>query len=84
MPPRRGSCDGRVIAPDDIANYHAIRPLTNGELASVRIHHPAEVTLDELRALETLATVRACGRVAVVHDDAGTPSHLYFFGHSGD
>ncbi|MEV5631193.1 hypothetical protein [Micromonospora tulbaghiae] len=49
----------------------------------------AQAALDELRrqVFETLAPLaeqRWFGRYAVLHDDAGAPSELYFWGFSGD
>ena len=65
----------------DIAVYHAARPVTPAELASLHIDKPVQTDVADLR---TLATVRSCGRLAVIHDDEGVPTHLYFFGYSGD
>jgi hypothetical protein len=44
----------------------------------------AKLTRDHLAAIEDLAAHRWFGRCAVLHDAAGTPTEIYFWGRSGD
>jgi hypothetical protein len=43
-----------------------------------------KLTRAHVEAIDELAHHRWIGRCAVLHDDAGTPVELYFWGHSGD
>ena len=42
------------------------------------------VTRDHIEAILPLAAYPGFGRFAVLHDETGTPSELYFWGFSGD
>jgi hypothetical protein len=62
--------------------YGTIAPVTAAEaLDRVGV---AKLTRDHLAAIDDLATHRWFGRCAVLHDAAGTPREIYFWGSSGD
>jgi hypothetical protein len=44
----------------------------------------AKLTRAHVEALQGLAEERGFGRCAVLHDDAGEPREIYFWGFSGD
>jgi hypothetical protein len=59
-----------------------VAPVTAAE--AVERTGVAKLTRDHLEAIEDLAPHRGFGRCAVLHDAAGTPTEIYFWGRSGD
>jgi hypothetical protein len=72
----------RVADPGEAATYGLVMPVTADEAAPIT--GGAELTRDHVGALEPLTADRGVGRCAVLHDAAGTPTEIYFWGASGD
>ncbi|MET8066172.1 hypothetical protein [Micromonospora sp. NPDC005313] len=72
----------RVLADGEAPGFGAFAPVTEAEaLERAGVARPTRAHVD---ALAPLAEQRWFGRYAVLHDDAGAPSELYFWGFSGD
>lgn len=63
-------------------DYGVIAPVTESE--AYEVAGATRLTRDHVEAIVPLARYRGIGRVAVLHDDYGTPAELYFWGFSGD
>ncbi|WP_349880712.1 hypothetical protein ABIH81_14205 [Micromonospora sp. HUAS YX12] len=71
-----------VLADGEEPDFGTLAPVTEAEaLARAGVARP---TRAHVQALAPLAEQRWFGRYAVLHDDAGAPSELYFWGFSGD
>jgi hypothetical protein len=72
----------RVLGPGEKPDVLTVEPLTEAEaLEKLGVAKP---TRAHTEALEKLADQRGFGRCAVLHDDAGEPREIYFWGFSGD
>ncbi len=72
----------RVLVDGEEPDFGTLAPVTEVEaLARAGVARP---TRAHVEALEPLAEQRWFGRYAVLHDDAGLPSEIYFWGFSGD
>jgi hypothetical protein len=73
---------GRLFTEHGQPEYGTVAPVTATEaLDRVCV---AKLTRDHVKAIDDLATHRWFGRCAVLHDAAGTPTEIYFWGSSGD
>ncbi|MEV5611097.1 hypothetical protein [Streptomyces sp. NPDC052225] len=72
----------RVLRPGEDPEITTVRPVSAEEAR--RATGTDVLTREHVEAIEPLATERWYGRVAVLHDAAGRPSELYFWGFSGD
>ncbi|MFC0029647.1 hypothetical protein ACFFMM_08940 [Micromonospora chaiyaphumensis] len=71
-----------VLTDGEEPDYGTIQPVTEAEaLERVGV---AKLTRAHVEALEPLAERRWFGRCAVLHDPAGDPREVYFWGFSGD
>lgn len=72
----------RVLDDGEEPDYCTVQPVTEAEsLARIGV---AKLTREHVEALQPLAERRSFGRCAVLHDAAGAPAELYFWGFSGD
>lgn len=72
----------RVVGPGEAAEIAAVQPVTSAEVRG--IVGAGLLTREHVRLLEPLASERWFGRCAVLHDVAGKPQEIYFWGFSGD
>ncbi|MEV6350726.1 hypothetical protein [Actinoplanes sp. NPDC051851] len=72
----------RVIAPGEKPEFGTVEPLSDAE--AVAHAGVAKLTRAHVAGLDGLVAERWLGRCAVLHDEAGEPSELYFWGISGD
>jgi hypothetical protein len=71
-----------VVTDDGMPDHGAVQPVTETEaMEQVGV---ARLTRAHVGALQSLAAERWSGRCAVLHDAAGEPSEIYFWGSSGD
>ncbi|WIM96975.1 hypothetical protein ACTOB_000457 [Actinoplanes oblitus] len=71
-----------MVAPGEKPGFGTVEPVTEAEaLATAGV---AKLTRAHVAAIDDLASQRWFGRCAVLHDDAGSPSEIYFWGFSGD
>jgi hypothetical protein len=73
---------GRMFAQHREPEYGTVVPVTAAEAREAT--GVEKLTRDHLAAIEDLAVYRGFGRCAVLHDAAGEPDGLYFWGRSGD
>ena len=72
----------RVVADGEEPDYGTVQPVAEAEaLERVGV---AKLTRAHVEALEPLANRSSFGRCAVLHDAAGNPEEIYFWGYSGD
>jgi hypothetical protein len=72
----------RVAADGEEPDYGTVQPVTEAEsLERLGVTKP---TRAHVEALQPLAAQRWFGRCAVLHDAAGAPNEIYFWGFSGD
>ena len=72
----------RVLTDGEEPGFGTFQRVTEAEaLARVGVARP---TRAHVEALAPLAEQRWFGRYAVLHDEAGVPSEIYFWGFSGD
>jgi hypothetical protein len=72
----------RVVADGEEPDYGTVQPVAEAEaLERVGV---AKLTRAHIEALEPLANRSSFGRCAVLHDAAGNPDEIYFWGYSGD
>ncbi len=71
-----------VAAESETPGYGTVQPVTDVE--AVERLGAAKPTRAHIDALQPLATQRWIGRCAILHDIAGHPSEIYFWGFSGD
>jgi hypothetical protein len=72
----------RVLTPGEQPDVGTVEPFTEAEaLEKLGVAKPARAHTE---ALGKLAEERGFGRCAVLHDDAGEPREIYFWGFSGD
>jgi hypothetical protein len=70
------------VAEGEEPDYGTIQPVNEAEaLGRVGV---AKLTRAHVEALEPLAERRWFGRCAVLHNTAGDPNEIYFWGFSGD
>jgi hypothetical protein len=72
----------RVVADGESPDYGTVQPVTTAE--AVEQVGVAKLTRAHVDALDSLATRRWFGRCAILHDAAGEPDEIYFWGFSGD
>ncbi|WP_353943043.1 hypothetical protein ABII15_16275 [Streptomyces sp. HUAS MG91] len=72
----------RVVHPGERPCAGAVRPVQPDE--ACRLTGTDVLTREHVEAIEPLVEEGWSGRVAVLHDGAGRPSELYFWGISGD
>ncbi|MER5944811.1 hypothetical protein ABT127_01970 [Streptomyces sp. NPDC001904] len=72
----------RVLRPGEAPGACTIRPVQPDE--ACRLTGTDVLTREHVEAMEPLVEEGWSGRVAVLHDGAGRPSELYFWGISGD
>ena len=72
----------RVLAEGAQPGYGTVQPVTSAE-AMERVG-AVKLTRADVPALDSLAGRSWFGRCAVLHDAAGEPSEIYFWGFSGD
>ncbi|MEV3859687.1 hypothetical protein AB0J38_35945 [Streptomyces sp. NPDC050095] len=72
----------RVLRPGEQPDYGTVEPVRPEEAR--RLTGTDVLTREHIQAIEPLAARRWFGRVAVLHDSAGLPRELYFWGFSGD
>jgi hypothetical protein len=71
-----------VVRPGDKPDFGTVEPVTAAE--ALRCAGVATLTRAHVEQIGELAAQRWFGRCAVLHDDAGQPSEIYFWGFSGD
>jgi hypothetical protein len=72
----------RVVTDGEEPDFGTVQPVTEAEaLDRVGV---ATLTREHVEALGPLAEQRWFGRCAVLHDAAGKPNEIYFWGFSGD
>jgi len=72
----------RVVADGEAPDYGTVQPVSEAE-ALERLG-VAKLTRAHVAALQPLAAQRWFGRCAILHDTAGEPVEIYFWGFSGD
>lgn len=72
----------RVLADGEEPDYSTVQPVTKAE--ALRRAGTEVLTRDHVPALQDLAERRWFGRCAILHDAAGQPAEIYFWGFSGD
>lgn len=72
----------RVLRPGEEPEYCTVQPVGPDEAR--RVTGTDRLTREHVPAIEPLATRRWFGRCAVLHDAAGNPEEIYFWGFSGD
>jgi hypothetical protein len=71
-----------VVTDNETPDYGTVQPVTEAE--AIERLGVAKLTRAHVDALQSLATQRWFGRCAVLHDAAGEPNEIYFWGFSGD
>ncbi|GIF45633.1 hypothetical protein DFJ67_0733 [Asanoa ferruginea] len=72
----------RMVADGEKPEISTVQPVSEAEaLAKIGV---AKLTRDHVEALKPLAEQRWFGRCAVLHNAAGEPEEIYFWGFSGD
>lgn len=72
----------RVLADGEEADYGTIQLVTADE--ALQCAGTRTLAREHVAAIDDLATRRWFGRCAILHDGAGTPNEIYFWGCSGD
>jgi hypothetical protein len=72
----------RVIGPDEERDYFTMQPVSEEE--ALRVLGTRKPTRAHMPEFENFPHSRWQGRCVVLHDDAGEPRELHFFGYSGD
>ncbi|GIE86427.1 hypothetical protein [Actinoplanes regularis] len=72
----------RVLQPGEKPDYGTVEPVSEQEARECA--GVTKLTRAHVTAIDNLVEHRWSGRCAVLHDDAGNPSELYFWGWSGD
>ncbi|MET8355304.1 hypothetical protein [Micromonospora sp. NPDC005206] len=71
-----------VLGPGEGPDYRTVEPVSAAE-AKERAGTD-RLTRAHIDAIDDLVRSRWFGRCAVLHDDAGKPAEIYFWGYSGD
>jgi hypothetical protein len=71
-----------VLGPEERPDYRTVEPVSAAE-AKERTGTD-RLTRAHIDAIDDLVRGRWFGRCAVLHDDAGEPAEIYFWGYSGD
>jgi dipeptidase len=71
-----------VLADGEAADYGTVQPVTTAE--AQQYAGTERLTRDHIGALDDVPLRRWFGRCAVLHDTAGQPDEIYFWGYSGD
>nr|WP_296064973.1 hypothetical protein [uncultured Actinoplanes sp.] len=71
-----------VIRPGETPQHCTVEPVSAAE--AVQCAGVSRLTRAHVPKIEHLAERRWFGRCAVLHDDTGQPSEIYFWGFSGD
>jgi hypothetical protein len=72
----------RVVTDGGTPDFCSVQPVSAAE--AVELTGTGTLTRDHITAIADLASRRWYGRCAVLHDPAGTPTEIYFWGFSGD
>ncbi|GAA0896122.1 hypothetical protein [Virgisporangium aurantiacum] len=72
----------RVLDTGEKPDYGTVEPV--GAAEALDLIGTATLTRDHVGALWSLVRERSFGRCAVLHDEAGVPTEIFFFGYSGD
>ncbi|MCX4778202.1 hypothetical protein [Streptomyces sp. NBC_01264] len=72
----------RVLGPGEEPEYCTVEPVGPDEAR--RVAGTERLTREHVPAMGPLASRRWFGRCAVLHDAAGHPEEIYFWGFSGD
>ncbi|BCJ50642.1 hypothetical protein Asp14428_21170 [Actinoplanes sp. NBRC 14428] len=73
-----------MVRPGENPGYCTVEPVTEAEALRSAGVGLAGLTRAHVDRIEGLAERRWFGRCAVLHDDAGRPAEIYFWGASGD
>ncbi|MEU4777941.1 hypothetical protein [Micromonospora sp. NPDC023633] len=71
-----------VVSDGEEPDYGTVQPVTAAE--ALRCAGTEILTRAHVEAIDGLAERRAFGRCAILHDAAGRPEEIYFWGFSGD
>ncbi|MEU9509407.1 hypothetical protein AB0D32_24365 [Micromonospora sp. NPDC048170] len=71
-----------VLSDGEKPDYGTVQPVTTAE--ALRCAGAETLTRAHVGAINGLAERRAFGRCAILHDAAGRPGEIYFWGFSGD
>ncbi|HEY7225174.1 MAG TPA: hypothetical protein VH561_16500 [Micromonosporaceae bacterium] len=71
-----------VLADGEPPDYGTVQPVSAAEALAVA--GTEVLTRDHVAAIDRLADKRSFGRCAILHDEHGEPSEIYFWGFSGD
>jgi hypothetical protein len=71
-----------VVRPGEKADYGTVEQVSTAE--ALQCVGVVKLTRAHVQKIDHLAERRSFGRCAVLHDDAGQPSEIYFWGFSGD
>ncbi|MFG2969149.1 hypothetical protein ACGFZS_38360 [Streptomyces sp. NPDC048288] len=71
-----------VLGPDDTPDYNTVEPVTAAE--AQELLGVDKLTRAHVKDFDVFPRSRWIGRCAVLHDDAGNPREIFFWGHSGD
>lgn len=71
-----------IVQPGETPDYGTVEPVSDAE--TLRCTGVTRLTRAHVAQIGDLAAQRWFGRCAVLHDDAGKPSEIYFWGFSGD
>ncbi|WP_211192741.1 hypothetical protein [Actinoplanes sp. TBRC 11911] len=71
-----------VVRPGEKPDYSTVEPVSTAE--ALQAAGVAKLTRAHVQQIDDLAEQRWFGRCAVLHDDTGQPSEIYFWGFSGD
>ncbi|MDP9792943.1 hypothetical protein J2S43_001455 [Catenuloplanes nepalensis] len=71
-----------IVQPGEKPDYGTVEPVSDAE--ALRCAGVTRLTRAHVAQIDGLAAQRWFGRCAVLHDDAGKPSEIYFWGFSGD
>ena len=72
----------KMVRPGEDPDFGTVEPVSEAE--ALRSAGVARLTRNHVKRIDDLAERRWFGRCAVLHDDAGQPSEIYFWGFSGD
>ncbi|MEU4622346.1 hypothetical protein AB0G04_20565 [Actinoplanes sp. NPDC023801] len=71
-----------MVRPGEQPTFGTVEPVSEAE--ALQCAGVTRLTRAHVAQLQELMLERWLGRCAVLHDDAGQPSEIYFWGYSGD
>jgi hypothetical protein len=71
-----------VLADGETPDYGTVQPVTSAE--ALRCANTEVLTREHVDAIDELVELRWFGRCAILHDECGQPTEIYFWGYSGD